>query len=73
MRVDDRAVGTVRRVAAGVLDRYEPRALTGSVLRPDLPDDEQPRYDSVHAATDALIAWTADRELTADAVAPGHP
>jgi hypothetical protein len=56
---------------AGVLDRYEPRTLTGSVPRPDLPDDAQPRYDSVHAA--ALIAWTADRDLAADAVAPGHP
>ncbi|WP_103355967.1 hypothetical protein [Amycolatopsis sp. CA-128772] len=72
MRVDGRAVGTVRHVTAGVLDRYEPRTLTGSVLLPDLPDDEQPRYDSVHAATDALIAWTADREPAPDAVAPGH-
>ncbi|MFJ1767992.1 hypothetical protein ACIOD2_47285 [Amycolatopsis sp. NPDC088138] len=72
VRVDGRAVGSVRRVTAGVLDRYEPRTLTGSVLRPDLPDDEQPRHDSVHAATDALIAWTADREPAPDAVAPGH-
>ncbi|WP_146073575.1 hypothetical protein [Amycolatopsis sp. CA-126428] len=69
MRVDGRAVGTVRRVTAGVLDRYEPRNLGGSVLRPDLPDVNQPRYDSVYA----LIARTADRDLAADAVAPGHP
>ncbi|MFJ7219416.1 hypothetical protein [Amycolatopsis sp. NPDC098790] len=73
VRVDGRAVGTVHHVTAGVLDRYEPRNLTGSVLRPDLPDDEQPRYDSVHAAADALIAWTADRAPAPDAVAPGQP
>ncbi|MFJ9782561.1 hypothetical protein ACIRSS_23470 [Amycolatopsis sp. NPDC101161] len=72
VRVDGHAVETVRRVTAGVLDYHEPHTLSGSVLRPDLPDDEQPRYDSVHAA--ALIAWTADRdrEPAPDAVAPGH-
>ncbi|WP_372667930.1 hypothetical protein [Amycolatopsis kentuckyensis] len=72
VRVDGLAVGTVRRVTAGVLDRYEPRTLTGSVLRPDLPEDEQPAYDSVHAAADALIAWTDGREPAPDAVAPDH-
>jgi hypothetical protein len=73
VRVAGRAVGTVRRVTAGLIDRYEPRTLTGSVLRPDRPDDEQPGYGSVHAAADALIAWTTDHEPEADAAAPGHP
>ncbi|MFJ7212705.1 hypothetical protein [Amycolatopsis sp. NPDC098790] len=73
VRVDRSAVGCVRLTTAGLLDRYEARSLTGSVLRPDLPDDEQPLYDSVHAAADALIAWTANRRPATDAAAPRHP
>lgn len=42
----------------------------GSVLRPDLPDDEQPRYGSVHAAADSLISWTADRDPVTGTVVP---
>lgn len=73
VRVDRRALGTVRRVTTGLHDRYEPRTLTGSALRPDLPAEEQPLYDSVHAAADALIAATADHDPAADAISPGHP
>ncbi|WP_370964900.1 hypothetical protein [Amycolatopsis sp. cg9] len=50
-----RAVGSVHLTTAGVFDRYEPSTLTGSVLRPDLPDDEQPDNDSIHAAAGTLI------------------
>ncbi|SEF38137.1 hypothetical protein SAMN05421837_11888 [Amycolatopsis pretoriensis] len=72
MRVNGRAVDTVRRATTGLLDRYEPSTFTGSMLRPDLPNDEQLSYRPVHAAADALILWTADREPTTDAVVPGH-
>ncbi|WP_328442817.1 hypothetical protein [Amycolatopsis sp. NBC_00438] len=55
-----------------MFDRYEPGTLAGSVLRPDLPGDDLPGYDSVHAAADALIAWTADREPAIVAAVPDH-
>lgn len=71
--VDGRAVGSVHLTTAGVFDRYEARTLTESVLRPDLPGDEQPSYDSVHAAADALIAWTPDREPATGAAVPRPP
>ncbi|WIY05573.1 hypothetical protein QRX60_17610 [Amycolatopsis mongoliensis] len=67
MRLDGRAVGTVCRVTACLVDRHEPRALTESALHLDLPVDEQPGH--------ALITWIADsdHEPWTDAVAPGHP
>lgn len=72
VRVNRRAVGSVHLTTAGLFDYYEPRTLNGSILRPDLPDDEHLGYGSIHAAADALIAWTADRKRATGAVVPDH-
>ncbi|MFB9686130.1 hypothetical protein ACFFTO_18185 [Amycolatopsis plumensis] len=72
VRVGGRVLGTVHYVTTGHFDRYEPRTCTGSVLRPDLPSDEQPCYSSVHDAADALIAWTADRQAAGGVMVLDH-
>ncbi len=71
VRIDGRAIGTVHLTTTGLFDRYEPRDLAGSALRPDLPDEQQPSYASVHAAADALMTWSGQHNADIAATPPG--